>query len=98
MKQLHQLTAAADEDEHVSVADIGAHLLFDHADQRVDPLAHVRASRTQVVTHRIVQTEHGSQHALRQYFHQHGLASTSEVRPDAVGEGQRHSRQLHSGH
>ena len=36
MEQFHQLPTAAYEDEHVAVADIGAHLLLDHTDERVD--------------------------------------------------------------
>jgi len=59
MEQLHQLAAPADEDEHVSVANIAPHPLMHHAAQRADALAHVRPARAQEVTHRVVKAEHG---------------------------------------
>lgn len=59
MQELHQPPSAADEDEHIAVAHVRTHLLLLHSDQRVDSLAHVRASRTQVIAHRVVKAEHG---------------------------------------
>lgn len=58
VKQFHQSAAAADKDEHIAVAHVGAHPLLDHADQRVDSLAHICASGAQMIAHRIVKTEH----------------------------------------
>ena len=58
MKEFHQPSAAADEDEHVTVLYVGSHLFLDHSYKRVDPLAHVRPSRTQMVAHRFIKREH----------------------------------------
>lgn len=98
MRQLHQFTAAAYEDEHIPVPDIRPHLLFDNSDKRVDSLAHVCPARTKMVAHRIVETEHGSIHAFGQHRHQHLLAAATEVRFYPIGECQCDSRQIHSGH
>lgn len=87
VQKLHQLPAAAYKDEDIAVAHIGAHTLLDNPDQRVDSLAHIGAARTQMIAHRIVQTEHGSGHALRQHFHQHPLAAPAKVSLYSVRKG-----------
>lgn len=88
MKQLHQSAAAADEDEDIAVAHIGPHLLLYNSYQGIYSLANIGAPGAQMIAHRIVETEHGSHHALRQHFHQHTLTPSSEVSPHTVGEGQ----------
>ena len=60
MKELHQFTIAADEDEHVTVLYATAHTLVYHTAERADALAHIRPARAKEVTHRIIQAEHGS--------------------------------------
>ena len=58
MKQLHQLAALTDEDEHVAIPDLTLHPLMYHPAQRADALAHICPSRAQVVPHRVVKAEH----------------------------------------
>lgn len=60
MKQFHQSAVAPDEDEDVTVADIGTHMFLNDSDKRVDSLAHVGPPRTQVIAHRVIEAEHGS--------------------------------------
>ena len=60
MKELHQFTTAADEDEHVTILHATAHTFMHHTAERTDTLAHVRPAGTKEVAHRIIQAEHGS--------------------------------------
>ena len=61
MKQLHQTTAPADEDEDITVPHITLHPLMHHSAKRTDALAHIRPAGAQIVAHRVIQAEHGSQ-------------------------------------
>lgn len=97
MKQFHQFTVAADEDEDIPVPHIRPHLLLDTPDQRIDSLAHVSAARTQMVAHRIVEKEHGS-HTFGQHFHQHLLAATTEMRFYTIGKRHCHPWKLNARH
>lgn len=98
MQNISKHSAAADEDKDIAVADIGSHLLLDNSYQGIYSLAHIRPTRTQMVAHGIVKTEHGLHHALQQHFHEHRLTASAEMGPYAVGESQRHSRQFRTGH
>ena len=61
MKQLHQAAAGTNEDKHVAIAYVASHLLMHHTAERTDALTHVSPPGAQVVTHRVIQAEHGSQ-------------------------------------
>ena len=61
MKQLHQPATRTNEDKHVTVAYVASHLLMHHTAERTDPLPHVSPPRAQIIPHRVIQAEHGSQ-------------------------------------
>ena len=60
MEKLHQLTAAAYEDEYITVPDTAAHTLVYHTAEGTDTLAHISPAGAEKIPHRIIQTEHGN--------------------------------------
>src|SRR3712207_5763731 len=60
MKQFHEFSAGADEDEHIAVLHFAIHLLMYQSAQRTDSLAHICPAGAQEVAHRVVQVKHGS--------------------------------------
>jgi hypothetical protein len=58
MQQFHQFTASSYKDEDIAIPDIAVHSLVNHPTERTDTLAHVRASGTEIVAHRIIKAEH----------------------------------------
>lgn len=60
MEELHQLTAAANEDEYITVPDTAAHTLVYHTAEGTDTLAHISPAGTEEIPHRIIQAEHGN--------------------------------------
>ena len=65
MDKLHELAAVADEDEDIAVPHLRTEFILYDAHKGIDALAHVCETCTQVVTHRVVQREHGSPRLLR---------------------------------
>lgn len=60
MEKLHQLTAAANEDEYITVPIIAAHTLVYHTAEGTDTLAHINPAGAEKIPHRIIQAEHGN--------------------------------------
>lgn len=60
MEKLHQFTAAANEDEYITVPDTAAHTLVYHTAERTDTLAHISPAGAEKIPHRIIQAEHGN--------------------------------------
>lgn len=60
MEELHQLTAAANEDEYITVPDTATHTLVYHTAERTDTLAHISPVGAEKIPHRIIQAEHGN--------------------------------------
>ena len=59
MKQFHEFSAGADEDEYIAVLHFALHLLMNQPAQRTDTLAHIRPAGAQEVAHCVVQVKHG---------------------------------------
>lgn len=59
MKQFHEFSAGADEDEHIAVLHFAIHLFMYQSAQRTDSLAHICPAGAQEVAHCVVQVKHG---------------------------------------
>jgi len=59
MKELHQLAAATDKYEHISILHATSHTFMHHTTQGTDAFTHIGSTQTQEVAHCIIQAEHG---------------------------------------